>query len=90
MFAFDDVEPADTGTNVNADVIRNLRGHLQTGVLHSLMGSRHRKVDEAAHLAGFLFVDEEMGIKVFDLSRKADGVAFEIVCLDLGHSTPAG
>ena len=47
-------------------------------------------MDEAAHLAGLFFVDEEERIEVLDLGGEADGMAGEIEGLDLGHAALAG
>ena len=49
----------------------------------------HGEVDEAAHLAGLFFIDEDVGVEVLDLGGKADGVACEIVGGDLRHATLA-
>ena len=43
-------------------------------------------MDEAAHLAGLFFVDEEERVEVLDLGGEADGMAGEIEGLDLGHA----
>ncbi len=46
-------------------------------------------MDEAAHLAGFLFVHEEERVKVLDLGGETDGVSGEIKGFDLGHTATA-
>jgi hypothetical protein len=56
---------------------------------HGLCRRGHGEVDEAAHLAGLFLVHEEERIEVLDLGGKADGMAGEIECLDLGHAAAA-
>ena len=90
VLALDDVEAADAGADVDADAVGDLRRDLEAGVLHGLVGGGQGEVDEAAHLAGLFFVDEEERIEVLDLGGEADGVAGEIEGLDLGHAALAG
>ena len=59
-------------------------------MVHRLLRGGEGEVDEAAHLAGLFFVDEEERIEVFDLGGEADGMAGEIEGFDLGHAAAAG
>jgi hypothetical protein len=61
----------------------------EAGVGHRFGGGSQGEVDEAAHLAGLFFVDEEERIEILDLGGEADGMAFEIEGLDLGHAAAA-
>ena len=60
------------------------------GVGHCLSRGGEGEVDEATHLSGLFFVDEEERVEVLDLGGEADGMAGEIECLDLGHAAFAG
>ena len=62
----------------------------EAGVGHRLCRGGEGEVDEAAHLAGLFFVDEEERVEVLDLGGEADGMAGEIEGLDLGHAAAAG
>ena len=90
MLAFDDVEAADAGADVNADHLGVRFIDDEAGVLHGLLRGGHGEVDEAAHLAGLLLVHEDVGVKVLDLGGEANGVAGEIVGGDLGHAAATG
>ena len=73
MFALDDVEPADAGTDVNADALRNFRRDFQAAHLHRLVGRSQREVDEAAHLLYFFFLDEIQRVEIFDFGGDLAG-----------------
>ena len=89
VLALDDVEAADAGADVDADAVGDLRRDLEAGVLHGLVRGGDGEVDEAAHLAGLFFIDEQERVEVLDLGRKADGMAGEIEGLDLSHAALA-
>ncbi len=55
-------------------------------VLHRLGAGGHGEVDEAAHLAGLLLLDELVRVEVLDLCGEADGVPVEAEGGDLGHA----
>ncbi len=90
VFALDDVEPADAGADVDADVVAVGLIDDQAGVGHGLCGSSESKMDKASHLARLFFLDEEQRVEVLDLGGEADGMAGEIECLDLGHAAAPG
>ena len=56
---------------MHPDALGVLRRHLQAAVLHRLRGGSDREMDEAPHLARFLFLDELQRIEVLHLSGKA-------------------
>ncbi len=89
VLALDDVEAADAGADVDADAVVIFIGDLEAGVGHRLGRGGEGEVDEAAHLAGLFFVDEEERVEVLDLGGEADGMAGEIKGLDLGHAATA-
>ena len=86
VFALDDVEAPDAGTDVDSDAIAVLRRDLKTRVSHGLGGGGEGEVDEAAHFAGLFFVHKEERVEVFDLGGEADGMTGEIEGFDLGHA----
>src|ERR1700761_3940307 len=89
MFALDDIEPAYAGADVNANQIVVFLGDLEAGVSHRFGGSGQGEVDEATHLSGLFFVDEEKRIEVLDLCGETDWMAGEIKGFDLGHTAAA-
>jgi hypothetical protein len=60
-----------------------------TPKLHGLVRRSDGEVNEATHLAGLFFVNELQRIEVLHLGGKANGMAGEIECLDLGHAALA-
>ena len=90
VFALDDVEAADAGADVDADAVVVGLVDLEAGVVHRLLCGGDGEVDEAAHLAGLFFVDEEERVEVLDLGGEAHRMAGEIECFDLGHAAAAG
>ena len=62
---------------------------LEAGVLHRLLRGGEGEVDEAAHLPGFFFFDEEERVEVLDLGGEADGRTRRVEGLDLGHAAVA-
>src|ERR1035437_7562332 len=89
VFALDDVEAADPRTDVNAHAIVVRFIDLQARMVHGLLGSRDRKMDEAAHLAGLLFIDEKERIEVLHLGGEPHRMAGEVERFDLGHAAAA-
>ena len=90
VLALDDIEAADAGADMYADVVGVFGSDPQGGVLHGLLSSGHGEVNEAAHLAGLFDRNELVRIEVLNLGGDPDGVAFEGEGGDLGHATPAG
>ena len=90
VLALDDVEAADAGADVHADVVCDLRRDLQAGVLHRLVCGCEGEVDEAAHFAGLFLIHELVGVEVFHFGGKPHGMAGEVEGLNLGHAAAAG
>ncbi len=82
MLALDNVEPADTGADVYANILRVLRRDLQAGHAHGFFRRRHCQVDEAAHLLYFFFFDEIQRLEILDLGGNLAGV---LGCIKLSY-----
>ena len=74
VLAFDDIESADAGTDVDPGTL----GHLF--VFDFVIGHAQRfitggngEMDEAPHLARFFFLDDLQGIEVLDLGGNSAG-----------------
>src|SRR5208283_3596080 len=67
VFAFDDIESADAGADVDANALGIFRRDLQAGHFERFIRGGQRQVDEASHLLVFFFFDEVEGIEVLDL-----------------------
>src|ERR1051325_10519014 len=90
MFAFDDLESADSRADENPDAISVFLGDLQAGLLQCLLRGSKGKVNEARHLTRFLFVDEFQRVKVLDLGGKGDRKSGGIKTRDRPHTAGAG
>ena len=90
MFALDDVESADAGTDVDTDSLLVLRRHFQPGLRHRLGSGGQREVDESRHLARFLLLDELEGIEVLDFGGEGHREVRDVEGGDGGHPAPAG
>ncbi len=73
VLAFDDVEPADARTDVNADALVILRRDLESRHFHGFIGGGDRHVNEAPHLLDFFFLDEVQRVEVLDLGGDLAG-----------------
>src|SRR6202047_1600210 len=71
MLALDDVESADTGADVNAGGIRNVRSDFQRGHLHREIGGGQRELNEPARFLQFFFLDPVQRIEIADFSGDA-------------------
>src|ERR1700722_6792352 len=78
VLAFDDVETADAGRDVDADFVEVRIFGLPVGGFYGEIRSRESDLDEAAHFFQFFFLDPLEGIEVLDftgdLAVKAGGV----------------
>ena len=63
MLALDDIEPADSRTDMNADPLGIFRRDFQARRLHRFVRGRQREVDEAAHLLSSFFSTNCSGSK---------------------------
>ena len=86
MLAFDDVEPANAGTNVNAYTLLDIRSDVQAGHLHGLICGRHAQMNEAAHLLDFFFLDEIQRIEVLDFGGDGACVTCSIKAGNSGNA----
>ncbi len=73
MLALDDVESADSGSDMYSHALGNFRGYFQAGSLHGFIRGRQSQVDEAAHLFQFFFLDELQRIEILDFSGDLAG-----------------
>src|SRR5579864_124386 len=90
VLAFDDVESADSRTDVHAYVFRILRRDLKAGGLHSFIRGGDGEVNEPGHLAGFFFLNELERIEVLDLGGDLTGVLGSIEVSDPTDAAVAG
>ena len=90
MFAFDDIETSDAGSDVHSDSRRKLRSYFQPRHRHGFIRGGESQVDEASHFLGFFFLDEVQRVEVLylggDLAGKVGGVKLG----DARHPTFAG
>src|SRR5208283_1842071 len=90
VFAFDDVETADAGTDMNTDPLGVFGGDPQPRHFESLIRCGDGEVDEASHLFDFFFFDEVEGVEVLDLGGDAAGKITGIELGDAGHAALTG
>jgi len=69
MFVLDRLEPADTGSNEDPDVVGNIGSDVQTRMAHRKVGGRNRVLNEDVHLLDVLPIDELQRIKPLHLTR---------------------
>src|SRR5438270_851241 len=89
VLALDDVEPADTRTDVDTNTLRDLRSDVQSGHLHRFICRRHAQMNEAAHLLNFFFLDEIQRIEIFDFSGDRAREPARVEAGDRGNATLA-
>src|ERR1051325_6693441 len=113
MLALDGPEVADAAADVGADapgrllavaVVELLPALDEPRVVDRLVGGRDGEVDEGAHLAGLLLLDELERVEALDLGADLDGELLGVELLDvadaaltrhqrrpgLPHGVPAG
>src|SRR4029077_999845 len=73
VLALDDVEAADSRADVHTNAFRDLGSDVQTRHLHRFVRGAHTEMNEAAHLAGFFFLDEIQRIEVLDFGGDSAG-----------------
>ena len=74
MLALDDVESADAGADVDARALGHLFVFdLVVGGVQRLVGGGNGEMNEAAHLARFLLLDELQGVEVLDFGCNLAG-----------------
>src|SRR6266851_2676080 len=71
VFAFDDIETAYAGRNVNAHFVEVGIFRLPIRGLHGKIGASQGHLDKAAHLFQFLFLDPLERIEILDLAGKS-------------------
>ena len=73
VFAFDNVESADAGTDVDAYALVVLRSDFQSRHLHRFIRCSDGEVDEARHLLDFFFLDIVQRVEVLDFGGDLAG-----------------
>src|SRR5581483_4367095 len=86
VLALDDIESADTRSDVHPDVLRIFGGDFQTGRFHSLITGGQRQVYEASHLLQFFFLDKIEGVEILDLGGNLAGKLGGIELGDAGST----
>src|ERR1019366_6851133 len=90
VLALDDVKAAYARADVDADVLRVFRRHLEARHVDGLGGGGQREVNEAAHLLQFFFLDEVERVEVLHLGRDGTGILRRVKECDGGNPTGAG
>jgi len=62
---------ADAAADVHAHAVGIFGRHVEAGFIYSKFRSRHRKLDEAAHLLNFFFFYVVVRIEIFDFAGNA-------------------
>ncbi len=82
VLALDHLESADAAADINADVLRFLRLHLQAGALDRKLARRHRELNETPHLLYVFFIDVFEGVEILHFTRNAAGIAGSVELRD--------
>src|SRR5581483_1899800 len=86
VFSLNDVEPADAGTDVDADALLVLRCDFQARTLHRFFAGRQGEVDEPGHLFEFFFFNESEGVEVLDLGGNLTSETSGVELCDAGDA----
>ena len=81
MLAFDHVEPADAGGDIDTGRIRSFRLQFEASHLHREFGSRESKLDEPTHFFQFFFFYPDERIEIADFTGDA---AVKRGCIKMG------
>jgi hypothetical protein len=71
MLALDDVESADSGSDVDAGSVGGFRDDFEMGHAHGEIGAGHGQLNEPAHFFQLFFGDPEERIEIADLGSDA-------------------
>src|SRR5208337_4434122 len=90
VLALNDVESADAGPDMHADMLGVLRGDLQFRHLERFVAGGDSQVDEAPHLLQFFFFDVVQRVEVLDLGGDLAGKVAGVETGNAGHAALAG